>query len=558
MFYGIRGLIIFLLSKKPNLNQLNLGFEKMLEANGPYKVKLIIKKICEFEYCFAESVIPSKVIGKIEISDLLLFKAQRDTSRLLSKSRFSVVIADYFLHRNNLVYPLKKNWQNIFSENGIKVNKGLCTLLWRIYLFVAVIESGAMYCKQAISSLKVIKTRSNEKLLIETPFVGVYFYDIRTSNLPMNMSNDQGKNLVNWYKKNVLHGKAMNVFHNCKSYVSSNIDSKYMSFTYNKNLFFQISFFQEIKIFIWWLWFLLKNIVSIYRLIILLTISNEIIKVKKIERFGSKVGINKIVFNNSIGAIKPLWAVELERNEICIDYCFYACYGEPSDLYGNLPLDGFWALSTWNNFYVVDKQQMVELNEKTLCKSSTYKYESIPWWTDYSYEIPISTKRSICLFDTILSTEVYTLGTLNQFGWNKVETAVEYLKIVLETAADLNLNVVYKLKRPRAKSNKTKEHLNEIDSLMKRYKSLVTQVDYRISPERLILATDFTISKPVSTTALIAKSLNKPSIYLDPTGMIKSTDQALRQIKILSDKNELKSFLSFPHSGINIGEDNNE
>ena len=37
----------------------------------------------------------------------------------------------------------------------------------------------------------------------------------------------------------------------------------------------------------------------------------------------------------------------------------------------------------------------------------------------------------------------------------------------------------------------------------------------------------------------------------------KSTDEALRQIKILSNKNELKSFLSLPYSGINIGEDNN-
>lgn len=558
MFYGIRGLKLLLLSKRPNLNQLNLGFDKMLEVNAPHKVKLIIKEISEYEYFFAESVLPITVLGKIEMSDLFLFRAQRDISRLFSKSRFSVVVADHFLYKHKLVYPLKKNWQNIFSVNGIEVNKGLCTLLWKIYLFLATIETGAVYCKQALSNLRVIKRYSLERLSIELTSIGVYFYDITNSNLPLNSNDDIGKNLVAWYKKFILHDEAMNVFHNCKTYLNSNIDPKVMSFTYNRNLFYQVSFFQEIQLLFWWLWFLIKNLTNIYRLKVILTISNEIIKVKRTEKFGNEIAINRIVFNNSIGAIKPLWAIELERSGIHVDYCFYSSNGEPQDLYGNLPLDGSWALSTWNNFCVVDKQQMTEINERILHKSAKFYYEFIPWWTDYIYKLPEHYNKSICLFDTILSSEVYTLGNLNQFGWNKLETASKYLEIVLETAAALNLNVVYKLKRPKARNYKTKAHLNEIDKLLKRYKSLVIQVDYRISPERLILGTNFTVSKPVSTTAVIAKSLNKPSIYLDPTGMIKPTDPSLRQIKILSNKNELMNFLLNINSSFNNGENTYE
>ena len=91
----------------------------------------------------------------------------------------------------------------------------------------------------------------------------------------------------------------------------------------------------------------------------------------------------------------------------------------------------------------------------------------------------------------------------------------------------------------RGRNIRNKKHWDAISKLLIEYKDIVIQVDDRISPERLIQNSSITISKPLSTTAIIARSLNKPTIYLDPTTRINKSDPALRGIIILSTKKEL-------------------
>ena len=75
------------------------------------------------------------------------------------------------------------------------------------------------------------------------------------------------------------------------------------------------------------------------------------------------------------------------------------------------------------------------------------------------------------------------------------------------------------------------------------YKDTIFLIDDKVSADRLIQSADIIVSKPFSTTALIAKNINKPSIFFDPTSMIWNLDPALRDIPILSNKTQLKSYI---------------
>ena len=114
---------------------------------------------------------------------------------------------------------------------------------------------------------------------------------------------------------------------------------------------------------------------------------------------------------------------------------------------------------------------------------------------------------------------------------------------MLEVARNLDISVYYKIKRIRDKNIRNKEHWNYIQKALVDYKDTIFLIDDKVSADRLIQSADIIVSKPFSTTALIAKNINKPSIFFDPTSMIWNLDPALRDIPILSNKTQLKSYI---------------
>jgi len=348
--------------------------------------------------------------------------------------------------------------------------------------------------------LRIIKCNFNnriEKVDLNVDFLSVYFFDISKRNMPTFATQVFEKNLVTWYKKIVLSDSKINVVHNVKDFVPSTNNNSGYKFNYFEDLFASPKTSSEAKNLIWWFKLILNKSINLNTRINLILNLNEIMKAKFVNDNISDIKLHSVVFNNSIGSIKPLWSIILEENSVEINYCFYACYAEPLDLDGNLPIDGFWKLANWKNIYVVDQYQKLQLEDQIIFNSTIIVPSVIPWWTDRSLILPISEKKTICLFDTILHSNLYTLGTLNQIGWYKADIAIEYLSTVLEVASD------------------------------------------SVSSERLILASTVTVSKPLSTTALIAKSVSKPSLYYDPTKKISQFDPALRGIPILNKKQDL-------------------
>ena len=532
---------IALLSSRPDFihSYLNNGYEKMLNTNDLYKIRKIIESICEAEYQKSKTLPKISLFTNINNIDLSLFTAQRHTSYLLTAFSFNRAISSYFSGASKLVYPLKKEWQKIFLSHGVKVSKIICSLLWFAYLFFMGLKELAAYFKRF---LRIVKRNVNggiEKADLTVEFLNVYFFDISKRNLPTFDTQVFEKNLITWYKKIVLNNSKINVIHNVKDFVSITKNNFDYKFTYFEDLFGSPKVSSEAKNLIWWFKLILNKSVKSNTRINLFLNFNEIMKAKFVSDNNDDIKLHSVVFNNSIGSIKPLWSIVLEENFVKINYCFYACYAEPLDLDGNLPIDGFWKLANWKDIYVVDQYQKLQLEDQIIFNSTIIVPSVIPWWTDSSLILPISKKKTISLFDTILHSNLYTLGTLNQIGWYKAEIAIEYLSTVLEVASDLGILVLYKFKRMREENIRNKTHWNAILKLTAHYQDIILKIDDSVSSERVILASTVTVSKPLSTTALIAKSVSKPSLYYDPTKKISRFDPALRGIPILNNKQDL-------------------
>lgn len=518
---------------------LNDGYENMLNSNDLYKIRKIIELICEAEYHKSNALPKISLFTNIDNIDLSLFTAQRQTNYLLTAFSFNRAISSYYSGVNKLIYPLKKEWQEIFLNHGVKVNKSFCSLLWMAYLFFMSLRELAAYSKRFLRIFKRSFHAAIDIADFNPEFLNVYFVDISKRNLPTFDTQIVEKNLVTWYKKIVLNDSRISVFHNVKDFVPDTKSASNYKFNYFDDLFVAPMALREAKNLIRWFRLMFSNSVKAHTKINLVLNFNEIMKAKFLSDIINEIKLYSVVFNNSIGSIKPLWSVVLEKKFVKIHYCFYACYAEPLDLGGNLPIDGFWKLANWKEIYVVDQYQKLQLQDQIIFNSKIIVPSVIPWWTDKSLLLPICKKKTICLFDTILHGNLYTLGTLNQIGWYKAEIAIEYLSTVLEVASDLDMQVLYKFKRMREESIRNKTHWNAILKLTSHYQDIIIKIDDSVSSERLILASTATVSKPLSTTALIAKSVSKPSLYYDPTKKISPFDPALRGIPILNNKQDL-------------------
>jgi hypothetical protein len=153
--------------------------------------------------------------------------------------------------------------------------------------------------------------------------LNVYFFDISKRNLPTFDTQVFEKNLITWYKKIVLNDSKINVIHNVKDFVPNTKNNPDYKFNYFEDLFVSPKASNEAKNLIWWLKLILNKSVKSHTKLNLVLNFNEIMKAKFLSDNNDDIKLHSVVFNNSIGSIKPLWSIVLEENFVKINYCFY-------------------------------------------------------------------------------------------------------------------------------------------------------------------------------------------------------------------------------------------
>jgi hypothetical protein len=182
----------------------------------------------------------------------------------------------------------------------------------------------------------------------------------------------------------------------------------------------------------------------------------------------SKIKIDLIVIHSSNPSLKPLWILIMERSTIDVEYFFYAMYTEVRHVSGRSPDDGLWRLAKWNRYNLIDEFQRDELIQKTANRKAKFRVVGPPWWIDDSARYVPPREKHLVLFDSYSAEGSYGLNTLNEYKWDLDSTALSYLGDVLEIAAQLDIKIVHKMKRPPNRFT-SKNYIAKLNHLKEKY-----------------------------------------------------------------------------------------
>jgi len=114
-----------------------------------------------------------------------------------------------------------------------------------------------------------------------------------------------------------------------------------------------------------------------------------------------------------------------------------------------------------------------------------------------------------------------------------------FLENIESLRVKLDFCVVLKLKRHNDK-HYDQSYLNLLKKLENRGWMIIRS---NVNARHLIEKTKLSIHFPFTSTSVIADSINKPSIYYDPTGEIDNHDTAMMGTVLANDKKQLKKFI---------------
>jgi polysaccharide biosynthesis PFTS motif protein len=524
--------------------KLDEGYRIILKSKSPI-IDQLIREICKHELETANQY-PSRImIGNLSLKDLSLYKSQVVTNVLFNSFYFNRAISFYYAKNSLFVFPIKKEWEPIFETHGIEINRQASRIMWKIFISAFTIKNLSKLVRNLLFGFFVFKSKSTYAGK-NLEHGSVYFPNLGQSNISFDAKNYKNLNFVNWYTQNVARDSFANVHHNIADLASSKMIGEGKTNVlgcYHRTLFFDLSFRDCIKSLGLAIFFMLKFCLKKNEcLLVLFNLEGCIASVNSVSHLKC-TNLKTVVFNSSVGSIKPLWAIGLERNNVFIDYCFYAMHSEALDELKYKKTDGLWLLASWSRYFVFDELQKQELRDQISTQAKIEITKVLPWWSDTNFEIPELDKPAISLFDSALPKQFYIRSPINHFGWGSPEIALTYLRVILELAEENNFKVFYKNKRAKSIEMRNDEHFYGVKSLLGRYKNSVIEIDERVAPIRVIEKSFLTISKPFSTTAVLAESLRKPSVYFDPTGKVSSSDPSARGSTILKNKQELNQLI---------------
>ena len=112
----------------------------------------------------------------------------------------------------------------------------------------------------------------------------------------------------------------------------------------------------------------------------------------------------------------------------------------------------------------------------------------------------------------------------------------------MKVASENGFVIAHKRKRFLGEGS-VSDYLNLLHRIEREYSSNYIVVDPSVAPSRLLQHSVACISSPISTTAIIASTLNLPTIFYDSTKRISAEEPVLRGLPVLNCTNELEEWM---------------
>ncbi|MAV57211.1 MAG: hypothetical protein CMI79_06810 [Candidatus Pelagibacter sp.] len=294
-------------------------------------------------------------------------------------------------------------------------------------------------------------------------------------------------------------------------------------------------------------WFILGFFISIYSMLMLNWINPflffEATK-SKIFDYAEKDDVIEIFLSPYNGSLnKSLWQIDC-KNKVKRSYLyFYSTNGDGvKTKYGYPQNNSNWPVTDYDNYLVWDNYQKKVLYEfGNLVKSKIITIGPMINQIKSNDKDLILPKNYVSIFD--ITPYRLSNNLTNIFSIITPDYVNKFLNDIFNVCKDLDLSIVHKKKKKIDKKILSKKYYNWLDVLEKdkRYLSL----NDNVSVEYLIKNSKLVISFPYTSTSIIAKKLDIPTIFYDPSGLIDINEKNFSHgIRVISDIDNLREFLS--------------
>jgi len=423
-----------------------------------------------------------------------------------------------------LRYPLPKIWLKAI-ENDIKIDNLSCKIMWIGFVFMIWGYGVTQGIKQCFLTMFSNKNLGNY----------VYFNQLQSDNLPVHEKFSY--NIIEWYLAWKNRSKGLDfIIHTAPV---PYINYKNIKIENRPNAMPRLTLVSR---FIFLGWFVYA---SFYTFIFMLfgryqygILFNEFIRLKLLKLAKKQDLAKDYLFHNTGLVYRPLWSYEAERKGSRVLFYFYSQCLDRFGIYNDN-----YHLLTWSNYLVwtIDMANFIDnYTENVAAKEVVGPI----WFSDNSNDkdmLNIDT-NTVAVFDLPVSRLlVYSSTGCSKFeSYVTSENVQNFLTDIYLVAKENNCIVMHKCKRFHKKGYLHPKYLSTLKDFSK--KSYYQPIDADLSAISLIKATQVTISMAFTSTALIAKSEKKPSIYYDSTGLIDRYDVAAHGVQVIIGVDELRDW----------------
>ncbi len=472
-------------------------------------------------------------------------------------SNFIQLLFYYFGKKKIFVFPLPKKWIEILKKNGIKVSNIRSRFLWSAYVLLQYSKGLFLFFKInfliILRKIKIFIFKDYKKIFdFKNKNYSIFVGDT-AKDLGFQIDHDRKlikkveiPNLVDWYQQNnpdefIITSSKYNEGNNYfekHAFLKNNYDFLLDDI----NIFLLIIAFLKIQTKIFLNLFIFK---WGYALLHEELIVSEVFKLLKKPP-------KNIFFYWYANTYKPLWAIELEKKNCKTQIYLKGSINNISENKRNFKINenrddydsiGF-KIDRWKNYLIwhpaienVLRQNIKSINKVTCIKINPYEgYFHEP---NLKRKIAIP-KKSVSVFPFSKVKTHYGITALNDYFYSDADLLEKFLDDIYEILISNDITMVLKMKKKKF----TEEYKRDIKVFEKfKKKEKVIFLSSELPVYDIVNLTMGSISVPFSSTALIAKKINKPSIYYDPKSFVSLDDVFSSGIEIFSSKKELSNFI---------------
>ena len=268
---------------------------------------------------------------------------------------------------------------------------------------------------------------------------------------------------------------------------------------------------------------------------------SEAAKARQVAQTPAHMLAREYLFSLSSVIYRPLWTYTAERKGSVVTMFNYSASFQDFKTALGLPrLQIGFSSMTWQRVLLWSPHYA------EFCRSLAKGVQDVMlvppiWFSDSDEEVPWSDRPCVAVFDITPVRPGFRPLLVPELEYRTYEVCRDFLDDIYSVLRSAGVEMMWKRKRDFGPIHDKRYARFSADFVRR---PGVLDVPSGISAFRVVEKAVAVVSAPFTSTGLIGTSMNLPSVYFDPTGVLHADDRAAQEIRLVSSRRELADWLA--------------